>query len=190
MYILQQNRGEREKIALQKSLFSFHTGLIREFLFFYYFFFLATPCGLWDLSSLTRDGTWATAVKAPNPNHWTAREIPGNFPLKTWISGNTCLSSHVEPISWCWVTSAPTEQPCPLQFSTVSTVPYWPHSPFPFIYKKKKKSLWWFFCFVFLALLGLRCWAWAFSSCGEQRLLFVAVCRLLISGFSLQSRGL
>ena len=27
----------------------------------------------------------------------------------------------------------------------------------------------------FLAVLGLRCCAWAFSSCGEQGLLFVAV---------------
>ena len=40
------------------------------------FFFLAMPHGLQHLSSLTRDWTWATAVKAPSPNHWTAREFP------------------------------------------------------------------------------------------------------------------
>ena len=34
--------------------------------------------------------------------------------------------------------------------------------------------------YLFLAALGLRCCAWAFSSCGERGLLFVVVCRLLI----------
>ena len=41
-----------------------------------------------------------------------------------------------------------------------------------------------FFCF-FLAVLGLHCCAWAFCSCGEQGLLFVAVCGLLIAVASL-----
>ena len=36
-----------------------------------------------------------------------------------------------------------------------------------------------------LAALGLRCCAWAFSSCGEQGLLFVVVCGLLIAVASL-----
>ena len=36
------------------------------------------------------------------------------------------------------------------------------------------------FFFFFLAMLGLCCCAWAFSSCGERGLLFLAVCRLLI----------
>ena len=36
-------------------------------------FFLATPCGLQDLSFLTRDQTWVQAVKAPSPNHWTTK---------------------------------------------------------------------------------------------------------------------
>ena len=42
-----------------------------------------------------------------------------------------------------------------------------------------------FFCFSFffsfLAALGLRCCVWAFSSCSEQGLLFVAVHGLLIA---------
>ena len=42
-----------------------------------------------------------------------------------------------------------------------------------------------FFVFVFLAVLGLRCCAQAFSSCGEQGLLFVAVHGLLIEVASL-----
>ena len=37
-----------------------------------------------------------------------------------------------------------------------------------------------YFIYLFLAALGLRCCAWAFSSCGERGLLFIAVHRLLI----------
>ena len=37
----------------------------------FFFFF-----GLRDLSSPTRDRTWAPAVDAPSPNHWTAKEFP------------------------------------------------------------------------------------------------------------------
>ena len=37
------------------------------------------------------------------------------------------------------------------------------------------------FVYLFMAVLGLRCCRWAFSSCGERGLLFVAVCRLLIA---------
>ena len=36
------------------------------------------------------------------------------------------------------------------------------------------------FNYLFLAALGFRCWAQAFSSCGEWGLLFVAVHGLLI----------
>ena len=44
--------------------------------------------------------------------------------------------------------------------------------------------------YVFLAALGLRCCVWAFSSYGEQGLLFVAVCGLLIGWLLLlQSMG-
>ena len=37
------------------------------------------------------------------------------------------------------------------------------------------------FIYLFLAASGLRCCAWAFSSCSERGLLFVAVHRLLIA---------
>ena len=37
------------------------------------------------------------------------------------------------------------------------------------------------FCFLLLAALGLHCCAWAFSSCGERALLFVAVRGLLVA---------
>ena len=36
------------------------------------------------------------------------------------------------------------------------------------------------YLFLFLAALGLRCCAWAFSSCGKQGLLFIVACGLLI----------
>ena len=42
--------------------------------------------------------------------------------------------------------------------------------------------------FFFLAALGLRCCTRAFSSCGEQGLLFVAVHRLLIEVASLVAK--
>ena len=32
-----------------------------------------------------------------------------------------------------------------------------------------------YFIYLFLAVLGLRCCAWAFSSCGERELLFIVV---------------
>ena len=41
------------------------------------------------------------------------------------------------------------------------------------------------YLYLFLAVLGLCCCAWAFSSCGEQGLLFVAVRGLLIAVASL-----
>ena len=41
------------------------------------------------------------------------------------------------------------------------------------------------YLFIYLAALGLCCCAWAFSSCGEQGLLFIAVRGLLIAVASL-----
>ena len=41
------------------------------------------------------------------------------------------------------------------------------------------------FIYLFLAVLGLHCCTWVFSSCGEWGLLFVAVHRLLIAVASL-----
>ena len=42
------------------------------------------------------------------------------------------------------------------------------------------KKFIYFLFYLFLVVLGLYCCAWAFSSCGEQGLLFIAVHRLLI----------
>ena len=40
-------------------------------------------------------------------------------------------------------------------------------------------------CVYFLAALGLRCCAWAFSSCGERGLVFIVVQGLLVALVSL-----
>lgn len=42
----------------------------------FFSFFLVAPLDLWALSSLSRDWTQSMMVKAPSPNHWTARELP------------------------------------------------------------------------------------------------------------------
>ena len=42
-----------------------------------------------------------------------------------------------------------------------------------------------YFIYLFLAVLGLRCCTWAFSSCGERGLLFFMVRGLLIAVASL-----
>ena len=34
------------------------------------------PCSLWNLSSLTRDGTQAPALGARSLSHWTTKEVP------------------------------------------------------------------------------------------------------------------
>ena len=39
-------------------------------------FFSPAPHVMWDLSSLTRDGTTFPAVEALSPNHWTTRDVP------------------------------------------------------------------------------------------------------------------
>ena len=41
-----------------------------------FFSFLATVCGLQELSSPTWDGTWAPAMKALCSNQWVTREVP------------------------------------------------------------------------------------------------------------------
>ena len=48
----------------------------------------------------------------------------------------------------------------------------------------KNKFTYLFIC-LFMAVLGLRCCVRAFSSCGEQGLLFIAVCGLLTAVASL-----
>ena len=57
---------------------------------------------------------------------------------------------------------------------------HWQVDSFLFFKRNPLKKI-----YLFLAALGLRCCAWAFSSCGERGLLFVAVRGLLIAVSSL-----
>ena len=41
------------------------------------------PCGMWDLSSLTRDQTLVPCIGKQILNHWTTREVPGKTLLNT-----------------------------------------------------------------------------------------------------------
>ena len=55
---------------------------------------------------------------------------------------------------------------------------------FSFLKKNFFKCIY-FIIYLFLAVLGFRCCVWAFSSCGEQGLIFIAMHRLLIAVASL-----
>ena len=43
---------------------------------FFFFSFLALPCGMQDLSSLTRNPACTPTLKVWRPNHWASREVP------------------------------------------------------------------------------------------------------------------
>ena len=58
-----------------------------------FFFFLAVPHGMKNLSSLTRDRTCAPAMEVQSPNHWTARES-GRFPVFSFSFFLTGLGLH------------------------------------------------------------------------------------------------
>ena len=48
-----------------------------RFILFYFYFYLAMLCGMWDLSSPTRDQTPAACIEsAESLNHWTTRQVP------------------------------------------------------------------------------------------------------------------
>ena len=42
-----------------------------------FLFFLAAPCGMWDLSSIARDQTLSLALEVQSLSRWPAREVPG-----------------------------------------------------------------------------------------------------------------
>ena len=65
--------------------FNFNMGLI----------YLYMLCGMGDLSSPTRDGTWALAEKAPNTNHWPTREFHENYFLSLWKYLNFHLLNNI-----------------------------------------------------------------------------------------------
>ena len=69
-----------------------------------YFFFLAMPCGMWDLSSPTRGRTkfpnlqWKHGIFHLKP--WTVREVPGLlFVLKLLLAYSRC-TKIVQVFQW------------------------------------------------------------------------------------------
>ena len=61
----------------------------------WFFFFWSVACSglMQDLNSQTRDWTWATVGKAPNPNYYTTRELPA-----AWCFD---ICRHCEKITTC-----------------------------------------------------------------------------------------
>ena len=49
--------------------------------YLFLFFFLTTPCSMWDLSSPQEMKPLLPAVEAGSLNHWTTREVPLYFLL-------------------------------------------------------------------------------------------------------------
>ena len=63
---------------------------------FVWFVFQATTCGLQDLNSPTKDWTWAPAMKAPSPYHWTIREF------SQYLFDVSKIYKNPFPLFWWW----------------------------------------------------------------------------------------
>jgi len=61
--------------------FIYCLGFLSLSLFFFFSFLL---CGMWDLSSLTRDGTCAPCIGRQSLSYWTAGEVPSFFFSSNW----------------------------------------------------------------------------------------------------------
>ena len=106
--------------------------------------------------------------------------VPGEHGLRaraSWLDLVTHPSTSPSDASTArtWYTSIALKK-CPSIFLAQVTHPF-------HLFSVLKKN--YLFIYLFMAALGLRCCAWAFSSCGEQGLPFVAVRRLLIAVASL-----
>ena len=60
--------------------------------------FLAKPRGMWDLSSLSRDQTCASALEVWSLKHWTTREVPP-WPTLSQSHSIKVLSDEYPPLS-------------------------------------------------------------------------------------------
>ena len=71
-------------------------GLLKHFehTSFFFFFFLAIPHGLWDLSFLTKDQAMPPALAVWNLNHWTAGQVPECISCLPWIR---TVQEHLVP---------------------------------------------------------------------------------------------
>ena len=67
--------------------------LLATLLLFYVLVFW--PQGMWDLGSLTRDGTHTPCIGRRSLNHWTTREVPV-IALNLFLSRKTEIGSRVQ----------------------------------------------------------------------------------------------
>ena len=59
-----------------------------------FFFFLATPQGMWDLMSLTGDGNHIPSSGYCSLNHWTTPKVPGRSFLRIR------MFTYIKPPEW------------------------------------------------------------------------------------------
>ena len=103
--------GLRERVTpswqLKSLLWDISSGFPRALFFVAFFLFLSPLLGLWYLSCLTRDRTWAHSSENSCLSHWTARETLGRSSCFAWfwacvgcISGSsrvhTCLLAKMD----------------------------------------------------------------------------------------------
>ena len=82
--------------------------ILCQFLYWVIFLFIVCfvclfafwPHGLWDLSSPTRDGTQARAVKVWSPNHWTTTSESPVFLLLSCKSSLYFLDTNPSSATW------------------------------------------------------------------------------------------
>ena len=61
-----------------------------------FYYFLATPCGTWNLHSQTQDRTGICCREVQNLNHWTIREVPNHSFFKESECGYISLFKNIE----------------------------------------------------------------------------------------------
>ena len=65
-----------------------------------YFNVLATPPSMWDIRSLTKDGTLVHALEVWSLNHWVTREVPGDGTLRTRALVHSSSTHNFLPCNW------------------------------------------------------------------------------------------
>ena len=73
------------KVALKHASYCFTSITLPFHTEHTFFFFLAVPRSMWDLSSPTRDRTHTPALEVWSLNHWTAMEVPRTYILKALL---------------------------------------------------------------------------------------------------------
>ena len=144
---------------------------------------------------------WGLSLVAASGDHSSSRctglSLSRPLPLGSTGSrraGSVVVAHGLSCSAACGILPDQGSNPCPLHWQADSQPLRHQGSPIlPFLIKVSKNNteghstnfFFLIYLFLFLAALGLCCCAWAFSSCGEQGLLFVVVHGLLIAVASL-----